>query len=143
MRSTEEDFEVFQAHVNYWVGKFGLIGWEIYVMWQDSNVVGMGNNQAVALDIEGRTCTIFLHRTIEHPFNVESDAFHAVGHVFFARVSGLARDRQMSQESLDEELHCILITLWHLIGQASLPAASDDLPARNQSLVHLDVQQIS
>jgi hypothetical protein len=133
MRSTEEDFEVFQAHVNYWVGKFGLAGWEIYVMWEDSNLMDVGVNQALALDTEGRTCTIFMHRTVEHPFNVRRDAFHVVGHLWLSRISGLVTDRHLPLDSLEAELNSILITLWHLIGQASLPEALDDPLARTRT----------
>jgi hypothetical protein len=54
------------------VDKFGLLGWEIYVEHENSNL--KDTNIALAMDIEGHTCTIFLHKNVDEPFDPVREA---------------------------------------------------------------------
>ena len=113
MISTAKDFKLFKNRVRFWMNRFGLLGWE--EVFDHSDTEQEGQNTAIGWDLEGRTCTFFLHETIEEPFDIEQEAFHVVGHLFLSRISDMAIDRHMSAKELREELNTILRTLANLL----------------------------
>ena len=113
MKTTPAHFVLFRKQVLSWLDRFGLIGWEPNFDHENSNIEGQ--NSAVAWDVEGRTCTFFLHLYANPPLDVKQEAFHVVGHLFLAKLTGLAMDRHMAEGDLKEELNAILRTQKNMI----------------------------
>jgi hypothetical protein len=111
--STKDDLRLFRERVLYWMDRFGLVGWDEVFNHKDTDQEGQ--NAAIGWDVEGRTCTFFLHKNVEEPLEIEKEAFHVVGHLFLARLSVMAMDRHMTAREFREELNAVLRTLQGLL----------------------------
>ncbi len=113
MKTTKEQFHLFQDSVEKNIKKFGLLGWESYFDHENSGMEDA--NSAIAWDLEGRTATFWLHTDIDEPIDIRKEAFHLVCHLLFGGLTALMEEPHTSAQEVEEEIHAVIRTFENLL----------------------------
>lgn len=103
MKLTQKDFELFKSECQKWLTKFGMNDWKVYYSFDRLN----GNFAECRYDYRDCVATISLNKEIskfsfQHS-DVINSAKHEVIHLLLARFHGMAKERFINQDEIDNE----------------------------------------
>lgn len=128
LQTTDEEFEIFQRSVRYWIEKFGLKGWRI-----SFNQRSMGDKGYFAeLDYHmmNRSCvfcfTLDYKKISEVEFDPDNLGFHEVSELLMSRLRVLSSERFISEDEITEEIHAIIRMLENTVYHPLPPVVEKD-----------------
>lgn len=113
--TSQEDFELFKKCVMYWVGQFGLYGWDIRLLHQEDE-----DSIAYArYNVPNRLVSIILAKNwddkVVTDVQIDKAAFHEVGELLMMRLRFIAESRFITEEEIGEEIHGIIRILENVV----------------------------
>jgi len=107
---TDDDFEVFKDEFIYWVGVYGLKGWELHFVFDDDEHSDC--RAQIARDHNGRIAVVMLTKKWvgEEPtdHNVRKCGYHEASELLLSKLNDLCRARTFSDNQIEEEIHNII-----------------------------------
>jgi hypothetical protein len=108
MKTTQEQYEIFQEEVQKWLEKLGLSEWDVHITTDD-----LGNDRGEALfNVGSYKCTISLTDTLQGCNGLESEirrcAKHEVLHLLIGKLYCLAKDREWNEDEYASEEHGVI-----------------------------------
>ena len=116
VKTTKKHFRLFKKEAKKWIGRFGLIGWEIDYCHDD----GDEHLAACYSSCENRSALLELKKDWPDNEGVDDQAirlaaFHEVCELFMARLIELSKDRFAPENSIEIEKHAIIRTLENVL----------------------------
>ena len=119
MKVTDEQFDRFRNAVDYWLDRFGLHQYGVYVDRCDSHeayaTISVDEEEKVAKICQCRE----LNKDTARYFNPEGNALHEVLHLVLHRICWLGSQRYIERSDLDEEWEAAVRRLEHGITSRS------------------------
>ena len=112
--TSDADYSYFQKRFQHWAGFYGLHEWKIYFKHED-----IENAYAyICISAIGRCCTVYL--AINWPQKplkekLDESAFHEATHLLLGKIDILSRDRYISEDQINNEIHGIVRILERVI----------------------------
>jgi hypothetical protein len=121
-RTTAKDFKLFKETAQYWIKRFGLTGWEIYIEHADDpeqENIAWCKVYTGASGLSNRTTTIGLEKVWAEndvtPLEIRKAAFHEVCELMFSRLEILAVERFVLRREIREEVHNLIRIMEHVL----------------------------
>jgi len=107
---TDDNFEVFKDEFMYWVGVYGLKGWELHFVFDDDE--NSDCRAQIARDHNGRIAVVMLTKKWvgEEPTdrNVRKCGYHEASELLLSKLNDICRARTFSDNQIEEEIHNII-----------------------------------
>jgi hypothetical protein len=120
MKTTKKDFDLFCDEATKWLGRFGLLDWDIYF-----KHTALGEDQRATANWSLGACSGVLSLNTNWTMDGAADtkneeeickiAFHEVCHVLLARFQSLAECRFIGDHEIDIEVHRLISVFQHVI----------------------------
>jgi hypothetical protein len=109
--TNESHYEIFKSECNYWIERYGLIGWEIHF---DHSIIDKSRASCVSYG-PGRMVALTLgtewHGLEPTPESIGKTAYHEVCELLLADLVEAATNRKFDADDLEAKTHAIIRTL--------------------------------
>ena len=113
-QTSDADFRYFQKRFQYWVDFYGLKEWKIYFNHEDVEAA----YAYIYIKALGRCCTVYLSVDWTQKPSKEKlneSAFHEATHLLLGKIDTLSRDRYITEDQINNEIHGIVRVLEKVI----------------------------
>ena len=108
--TTEKDFEIFKVEAMYWIKKLGMVDWEWFFQWDETE-----DRANVSYEISDMMAIVTFSKNWTDleptPYQVRKCAYHEIQKVFLGTVATYAVNRQISAEALQNIMHRMIRTM--------------------------------
>lgn len=100
MKASQKDFELFKSECQKWIDIFGLNDWKVYYYFTDLN----GDYAECVPDYRKCIVKIALNSKFRRKYlDIKKSAKHEIIHLLLSRFFGMARERFISPDEIDNE----------------------------------------